>query len=283
MQQQIIDVTLENFQQVILEGSQESPVLVAFWAQFSEESMTLIPTLEKLANELTGQFLLAKINCDTDQAIAQQFGVQSLPTVALFVNGQPVDGFAGLKPEAEIREILKRHLPDAADLGLKEGHQLLAAAQFDEAAVTLKQAHSDSPERGDIKLALAKAYLELGRHDEAEGLLSTILMADQDSFYGELIAQLELAKQAADTPEIRSLEEKLTSEPDNTDIRYQLAVQYHQVGRNAESLELLYQLLLKDMTHEDGNAKKTMLDILTTLSGETIASEYRRKLYSLLY
>ena len=105
--------------------------------------------------------------------------------------------------------------------------------------------------------------------------------------YHSLVSQLELAKQSSQTPEITALEaalEKATAKtPEKSAIEYQLAVQYNQSNRNGEALALLYNLLLIDMNYEDGDAKKTLLDILATIDDAKLVSEYRRKLYSLLY
>ena len=120
--------------------------------------------------------------------------------------------------------------------------------------------------------------------DEAETLLATITMQDQDAKYKGLMAKLELHKQASESPEIRLLEEKLAADPSDKQVAYELALQYSQVNRQEESLELLIGLLRKDMNFADGNAKKTMMDILAALGqGNAIAALYRRQLYSLLY
>lgn len=109
-------------------------------------------------------------------------------------------------------------------------------------------------------------------------------MQDQDSRYQGLVAQIELLKQAADTPEIQLLQKQVDAEPENAVIAAQLALQLHQVGRNEEALELLMVHLRKDLTAADGAARKTLMDILAALgNGDALASKYRKQLYSLLY
>ncbi|MCE2595344.1 co-chaperone YbbN [Motilimonas cestriensis] len=282
MQSNIIDVSLDNFQAVILEGSQSQPVMVTFWAPSHQESMDLLTTLEKLANEFSGQFVLAKINCEQDQAIAMQFGVQALPTTAMFVNGQPADGFAGNQDEAAIRDILSKHLPDEADLLLQQGQALIEQQDFSGALTALKQVLTLKPELAVAQITLAKAHIELGHITEAQALIEKIKLVDQDALYHAVVAQIELAKQAADTPEIRALEAQIAEQP-SPELHYNLAVQYSQVNRIEEALALLFPLLSTDMNAQDGKVKQTFMDILATHSSDPAVSSYRRKLYSLLY
>ncbi|WP_434339239.1 tetratricopeptide repeat protein [Motilimonas cestriensis] len=282
MQSNIIDVSLDNFQAVILEGSQSQPVMVTFWAPSHQESMDLLATLEKLANEFSGQFVLAKINCEQDQAIAMQFGVQALPTTAMFVDGQPADGFAGNQDEAAIRDILSKHLPDEADLLLQQSQAFIEQQDFNSALTALKQVLTLKPELAVAQIALAKAHIELGHITEAQALIEKIKLVDQDALYHAVVAQIELAKQAADTPEIRALESQIAEQPSD-ELSYDLALQYSQVSRIEEALALLFPLLSADMNAQDGKVKQTFMDILATHSSDPAVGSYRRKLYSLLY
>ena len=115
MSDYIVNVDETNAQQVLIEESARRPVVVDFWAARSEPSQVLSPLLEKLADEYQGDFLLAKVNADEQQMIAQQLGVRNLPTVMVIKDGQPVDGFTGAQPEAQIREMLDKYLPKPWD------------------------------------------------------------------------------------------------------------------------------------------------------------------------
>ncbi|MCP3700936.1 MAG: tetratricopeptide repeat protein, partial [Aliivibrio sp.] len=137
---------------------------------------------------------------------------------------------------------------------------------------------------GQIKLHIAQCYIETQAFDQAEAVLSEILMQDQDSKYKELIAKLELHKQAGSSPEIQALEEKYNADPSNNALALELAIQYSQVSRQEEALDILMAALLKDLNAQDGQIKKTMMDILSALGqGNPVAGKYRRQLYSLLY
>ncbi|QFT54092.1 thioredoxin [Microbulbifer sp. THAF38] len=280
----IVDVTAENAQQVLIEESMNRPVLVDFWADWCEPCKQLMPVLEKLANEYAGQFLLAKVNADTEQMIAGQLGVRSLPTVMLLKEGQPVDGFAGAQPESQIREMLDKYLPKPWDIKLQQAQALIGEGKVDEALPLLRQAYTESSERVDIAKQLAALLLDQNRAQEAETVLGKILLADQDAEYQRLMAQLELKQKAADTPEIQALQKALEQNPQDYDSAYKLAVQYSQANRHQEALELLLDILRKDMNFADGAAKQAFLDIVKSLgAGDPIATQYQRKLMTLLF
>lgn len=106
----IFDVTGANFEQLVIENSFHKPVLVDFWADWCAPCKALMPLLAQIAESYQGELLLAKVNCDVEQDIVMRFGIRSLPTVVLFKDGQPVDGFAGAQPESQIRALLEPHV-----------------------------------------------------------------------------------------------------------------------------------------------------------------------------
>ncbi len=284
------DVSVSTFPQIILEGSKEKPVLVVFWSQQCPVCCELLPLLDKIHAQDDQAFVLARINCDVETQIVNHFGVQSVPSVFMFIDGQGADGFAGEQTEQFIRDFINKHTPDQSSILLQQGQTLYAQGEIEQAKTILLEALQtaaiDDQNYSDIKLALAQVYLTLGEFENAGPLLDTIPMAAQNMIYHSLMSQLELAKQSSQTPEITALQddlEKVTDNKNRTTIEYQLAVQYNQVNRNSEALSLLYNILLLDMNYEDGEAKKRLLDILATIDDVKLVSEYRRKLYSLLY
>ncbi|MFV8782186.1 thioredoxin [Microbulbifer sp. SA54] len=284
MEEFIVDVTVHNAQQVLIEESMKRPVVVDVWADWCEPCKQLMPVLEKLANEYAGQFLLAKLNADTEQALAGQLGVRSLPTVMVLKDGQPVDGFAGAQPEKQIREMLDKYLPKSWDVQLQEAQKLIAEGDVDGAQPLLRAAYADSGERADIAKQYAAVLLEKNRVKDAQEILGKILMADQDSDYQQLMAQLELKQQAADSPEIQALQQALAANPDDFESAYNLAVQYSQTERHEEALELLLNILRRDMGFADGAAKQAFLDIVKALGkGDPLAAQYQRKLMTLMF
>ncbi|UDQ77051.1 co-chaperone YbbN [Pectobacterium brasiliense] len=279
----IVDVNESNLHQV-LEHSTTLPVLFYFWSGRSQHCLELEPVLDKLAQEYAGQFVLAKVDCDAEQRVAAQFGLRSIPTVYLFKDGQPLDGFQGPQPEEAIRELLKRALPKEEELKVAQAQQLIQEDKLPEAMQLLKDAWQLSQQRSDIGLMLAEVQIQINRSEDAEAVLATIPLQDRDTRYHSLVAQIELLKQAADTPEIQHLQQQLDADPQNAELAVQLALQLHQVGRNEEALELLMGFLKKDLAAANGSARKTLMDIMAALgTGDALAARYRRQLYSLLY
>ncbi|NMP26181.1 co-chaperone YbbN [Rahnella sp. SAP-1] len=278
-----VEINESNLHQT-LEQSMTVPVMFYFWSERSQHCLILGPILDKLAAEYAGQFVLAKVDCDAQQAIAAQFGLRSIPAVYLFQDGQPVDGFQGPQPEEVIRELLSKVLPKEEELKAAQATALMQEGKMLEALPLLKDAWQLSQQRSDIGLLLAEVQIQLNRSDDAEAVLATIPLQDRDTRYQGLVAQIELLKQAADTPEIQQLQQQIAEDPQNVELAVQLALQLHQVGRNEEALEQLLGHLKKDLAAGNGSARKTMMDILAALgTGDALAAKYRRQLYALLY
>ena len=281
--QNIVNITEANLHQT-LEQSVTTPVLFYFWSDRSQHCLDLTPVLENLAAQYNGQFILAKVDCDAEQMVASQFGLRSIPTVYLFQNGQPVDGFQGPQPEEAIRALLDKVLPREEELKAQQALALIQEGNHADALPLLKDAWQLSGQDSQIGLLLAETQIALNRSEEAEAVLKTIPLQDQDTRYQGLVAQIELLKQAADTPEIQQLQQEVEANPEDAALASKLALQLHQVGRNEEALELLFSHLRKDLGAADGQARKMLQEILAALgTGDALASKYRRQLYSLLY
>lgn len=278
----VIDINESNAQSILIEGSQEQLVLCHFWSPRSEPSLQQQVTLEKLHQEYLGQFILAKTNTDEQAMIAQQLNIQSLPTVLMFQAGQPIDGFAGPQDEAAIREFLEKYLPKPWDLQFQQAQQLMAEQDFLSALELLEAASKASNNRPDINKALAHCYVERNRLDEAEQLLEQIMLAEQDQLFKQLVSQIELKRNAAESPEIIALQKQVTADPEDLDVKMQLALQYYQVQQHRKACELILSVLHRDKNYD--NARKTLLDIFKSLGNkDPIVIEFQRQLFSLLY
>ncbi len=285
-QPSVVDITLENAQQYLIDESFHRPVVIDFWADWCGPCKNLMPILEKLANEYNGAFLLAKVNADDPQTqmIGAQFGVRSLPTVMIMKAGQPVDGFTGALAELQVREFLAKYLPKPWESPLNEARALMDANSFAEALPLLRQAYEMSGQLAAINLLAAQCHLELNRVDNAEAILSTIKMADQDALYAQLLSRIELMRQAAKTPELTALEAAHEAAPDDLQVRFELALQYHQGAQHRQALEHLLYVLRKDRNFAEGETRKSFNSILTALGkGDALAIEFQRKLFTLLY
>lgn len=278
----VIDINLENAQRVIIEGSQDKLVIIDFWADWCESCKQLMPTLEKLAAAFPTQVVLAKVNCDEQQQLATQFNIRSLPTVIFFKDGQPVDGFAGVEPESTIRARIEKYLPTVDDELVTQALKCVETGEYKQGYTLAKQAVDINPDSSQAQIVLADAACELGRLEQSEQLLTSIRMADQDQYFQHVMSKLNVAKQAADSPELRQLAEQLTSAPDNHELRLELAAKLYAAHRAEEALEHIFAVLRQDLNF--GQAKQQALDMLNALpKGDPLAASYRRKLYSMLY
>ena len=280
----IVDIDESNAQTLLIEESLKRPVVVDFWADWCGPCKQLMPILEKLAAEYQGAFLLAKVNADEQQMLAQQLGVRSLPTVMVIKDGQPIDGFSGAQPESAVREMLDKYVPSPQADSLAEAEQLLAEGDVPGALALYRGAWEDSGQKPEFTLAYAGALVTANRLDEAEALLKEIKLVDQDARYEQLMAQIELQRQAARSPEIEALETDLAKDEQNHEVRIKLAVQLSSHGQYREALEHLLVVLRADRDWGNGEAKRVYLDMIATIGkGDPLAAEYQRKLFSLLY
>ncbi|WP_408640822.1 thioredoxin [Salinimonas lutimaris] len=281
-QSNVVDITLENFQQVILQQSQEKLILVDFWADWCEPCKDLMPILEKIAGEYANDMILARVDCDKQQEIAGQFGIRSLPTVMVVKDGQPVDGFAGAQTEGQIREMLGKYLPQPGDEDLQKAAQLIEQGDYQGAFPFAKQAVDLSPDNMDAKYLYIDCLVETGSVAQAKAELETVRLVDQDNRYQALMGKVELAEQAAESPELKKLQADVAANPDDLQLKIDLAVQLQQAHKPDEALALLLGVLQTDLNFSEG--KKIMLDMINALAdGDPLKSLYRRKVYSLLY
>ena len=280
----VVDIDQNNAQQYLIDESFNRPVVVDFWADWCAPCKQLMPLLEKLADEYAGAFLLAKINADEQQGISQQLGVRSLPTVMVFKDGQPVDGFSGAQPETAVREMLQKHLPSPWDAKIAEATELLDSGDTANALALLRAAWEDSNKLLDITLAYAGALVEANRLDEAEDVLNEVRLVDRDALHEQLMAQIELKREAGKSPEIEALESELASDESNHAVRVKLAVQLTTGAHYRDALEHLLVVLRADRDWNNGEAKRLYLDTIASIGkGDPLAAEYQRKLFSILY
>ncbi len=280
----MITVTIDNFQHVVVEESKNKLVLVSFWAQQVPESVELRDKLAAKLSGLSDHITLATVDCQNEGQIAEQFGIKGLPTAILLKDAQPLDGISGPQNDESIAEFLDKHLPKPEDILLAQARVALEDNLLVEAQNAIRQAHQIDNNRADIKLVLINVCLLTGKTSEAKTLLSTIMMVDQDSEYHALIAKVELAEQAENSPEIKALEAQLKNTPDDINLSQQLAAQYSQINRQEEALTILFRLVQAGDESTKDKSKELFLDVLKALpDGDPLATKFRRKLYTLMY
>ena len=279
----IIHLTPENLRAELIDASFSKPILAYFFADALPECQTVTNQLSTLVGD-NNNYLTAGFIDMADpqlQAVAMQLGLQALPAVVIFKDGRPVDALMGPQQMEGLASLINKYLPKEEDIFLGKAQAEIEQSNFQLAYHNAQQAFNIDGNRSDIKLTLAHACLELKKLKQASDLLATIPMVDQDSQYQMLISTLELSQQAAESPELKALEQKISANPDDNNLKEELAIQYNQAGRKEDALELLLTILKKNI--DSGSAKKIYLDILATMPNAGITAKYRRYIYSLLY
>lgn len=287
----IFDVTEANFDRYVLENSFHKPVLVDFWAEWCAPCKALLPVLAAITDSYAGELLMAKVDCDQQPGLTERFGIRSLPTVVLFKDGQPVDGFAGIQPESAIRAILEPHLgpaPEAvaepeADLATVAA-ALLEEGKAAEAVALLQPAVSEQPQDA-ILILLGRALAMDGQLDAATQVLDAV--KDKDAHKGALAgvrAQIAFLHQAAGLPPRAELGQRLEQDSNDSEAAYQLAILDLSEQRHEEALAALLALFIRDRGHAEGSPHRTLLEVFNLLGSEhPLTIQYRRKLYQALY
>ena len=279
----IIDVTRENFQQV-MEASFKVPVLIDFWASWCQPCQVLMPILARLAEEYQGKFLLGKLNTEQEQEIATRFGIRSIPNVKLFRDGQPVDEFLGALPERAVREFLDRHVGRESDTQVALAQEQLAAGNAAGAVVLLNDAREADPDNPRVTMALARAQAAMGDIAAAEESLDSLPADAQDNpEVTSLRSHLFFEGQVAGAPDEAELEARLAADPGDYEALFQLALR-KVIDRDYETaMELLLELIKKDTSFGDDAGRRGLLRVFELLGDDPRVSRYRSRMASLLY
>ncbi len=269
----IFDATALNFDQAVIQNSFHKPVLVDFWAEWCAPCKALMPMLQQIAESYQGELLLAKVDCDAEQDIVARFGIRSLPTVVLFKDGQPVDGFAGAQPESAVRAMLEPHVqmpPPAAADPFEQAQALFAEGRVAEAEATLVALLGEDNKRGE--LGEAQSVLDAVKGDEHKAALAGAK------------AQLTFLRQAADLPDAADLKARLAQDPQDDEATYQLAIQQLARQQYEAALDALLKLFTRNRGYSEGLPHKTLLQVFELLGNDhPLVTTYRRKLFAALY
>ncbi len=283
------DTTTQTFVKDVIEESKRQPVLVDFWAEWCGPCKQLGPVLEKVVRAAKGKVKLVKMDIDKHPAIPGQLGIQSIPAVFAFVNGQPIDGFLGALPESQVTAFLERvtkgriggeekDLLKSADAALAEGDATGAADLY---AKVLAQ---DSTNVAALA-GLARCYVETGAIEQAKQTLALVPEAKRNEpAVAAARAALEVVEQAKSVGPIEELEQKVKANPLDHQARFDLALALNGKGRRQEAVDHLIEIVKRDRKWNDDAARKQLVQFFEAwgpTDEATIAG--RKRLSSILF
>jgi putative thioredoxin len=283
------DTTTQTFVKDVIEESKRQPVLVDFWAPWCGPCKQLTPVLEKTVKAAKGKVKLVKMNIDEHPTIPGQMGIQSIPAVIAFVNGQPADGFMGALPESQVVAFLERLTKDriggeAKDL-LKAAETALAEGDSAGAADLYAQVLAEDSTNVAALAGLARCYVETGALDQARQTLAMVPEAKRNEApVAAARAALDLAEQAKTLGPITELEQKVAANPLDHQARFDLALALNGKGRRMEALEQLIAIVKRDRKWNDDGARKQLVQFFDAWGATDEATiEGRRRLSSILF
>ncbi|MBG6207651.1 putative thioredoxin [Labrenzia sp. EL_126] len=285
----IFDVTTQTFMADVLEASRQQPVLVDFWAPWCGPCKQLTPIIEAAVKAAGGTVRLAKMNIDDHPEIAGQMGIQSIPAVVAFKDGQPVDGFMGAQQESQVKAFIEKLGGPApaneADAYLEQATELLAANDFAQAAQLFGAVMQMEPENVKALAGLAQCYLGADELERAKQALELVPEDKRsDEAYTAAVAALDLAEQAASLGDLADFHNRIASNPLDHQARFDLALGLNGKGDKEGAVDQLIEIVRNDREWNEDGARMQLLQFFEAWGFKDPASNYgRRKLSAVLF
>ncbi|HEY9615566.1 MAG TPA: tetratricopeptide repeat protein [Microcoleaceae cyanobacterium] len=269
-----IAVNQSTFATAVLAQSHTKPVLVDFFAQWCGPCQMLKPVLEQLAQEY--DFVLAKVDIDQEPELAQTYGVQGVPDVKIVIDGEVSDGFVGMVPEPQIRQLLAQlNLKSGVELGLEAVYSAATTGNLESARSQLQALLDHYPDQPQLQLEATSFYLDDQQFDKAEALLKAV--SEYDKTYGTAVKQLQSILFFQ-----RLAHESIGDHP--CDERFQQAAKLVIEEQYQPALEVLLAIVGQDRRYRNDGARKAVLAIFDRLGDDhSLTKDYRKKLTMLLY
>lgn len=285
----IFDVTTPSFMADVIEASRQQPILVDFWAPWCGPCKQLTPVLEAAVTASGGTVKLAKMNIEDHPEVAGQMGIQSIPAVVAFKDGQPVDAFMGVQPEGQIKAFIEKiggpAQQNPVEAYLEQAETLLADKDFAQAAQLFGALMQADPENVTAIAGLAQCYLGAGEMERAREALDLVPEDKRtEAVYTAAKAALELAEQAAALGDLAELQERIAKDPLDLQARFDLALGLNGRGDKTGAVDQLIEIVRRDREWNEDGARKQLLQFFEAWGFKDEASAYgRRKLSAVLF
>jgi putative thioredoxin len=285
----IKETTTQTFVKDVIEDSKRQPVLIDFWAPWCGPCKQLTPVLEKAVKAAKGKVKLVKMNIDEHPAIPGQMGIQSIPAVIAFVNGQPADGFMGALPESQVMAFLERLTKEKigggdADL-LKAAEQALAANDYAGAAEIYAQVLAEDGASIPALAGLSRCYVATGAIEQAKQTLAMVPESKRnDTAVAAARAAIELTEQSQSLGPVNELEQKVAADPKDYQSRFDLALALNAQGSREPAVDQLIEIVKRDRKWNEDGARKQLVQFFEAwgpTDEATIAG--RKRLSSILF
>ena len=265
----IQNATAENFRAVVLENSEKGPVLVNYWSPQANPCLMLMPRLTRLADEFGGRFLLVLLNTDECGALAQDQGIDSLPTVKVYRRGQVVDTLQGAESETNLRAFIGRHVARAATPLHSAALQAYQQGDLDQAVSLAAKAALEHPDQPQIPTDLAKLLMLSGRFDQADELLRCMPpQAKQNRELRNLAVHLSFIRAAQGAPPIGALESDVAHDPTDLEARFQLAAAKVMRNDYEGAIVQLLEIARRDPKYRQGMGRNSLLALFDMLGDD---------------
>jgi putative thioredoxin len=281
----VIEVSDRDFQQTVIEQSRRVPVVVDFWAPWCGPCRMIGPVLERLAAEANGAWILAKLNVDHNPQTASRYGIQGIPAVKGFRNGQVVSEFVGAVPEPQIRRFVDQLVPSAADTMAAEGQRQETQGNLAQAETAYRHALRGDGNHPAALLGLGRVLFQRDLFDEALATLQRVPVGKPERNEAERwIAKASFRQQAALSGGEVEARRRLAANPDDLDARLALAAAMAAKGSTREALEGYLEVVRRDRGAFRQQARQAMLSLFALLGDEhELTGEYRPQLAMLLF